>query len=519
MLRCPRCQTAYPPGTQRCVRDGVRLEEVRGEHDPLVGKTVAGRYEIVERLGVGGMGTVYRARQKGLVRDVALKILKREVSTNPDAVARFQREAKAMSLLAHPNTVRVFDFGQTPDGLLYLAMELLEGETLGERFQREPRLPPEEAIEIARQILSSLHEAHSKGLVHRDMKPDNIFLAELEGHEELVVKVLDFGIAKAWSGDVQLDQHETQAGTVFGTPRYMSPEQAQGHPLDPRSDLYSVGILLYQMLTGTPPFVDDDAVVVMAKHIREKPVPVRRRAPDVPIPASLERIVTKALQKDPDLRFQDAPAFDAALQASLPDVARERQRMGKLPGALLAHLRSAPAPAKALAAGLLVGAVGLATALLLRSEPASSGDGPLPPDVGTTVLAGSTEPPRPASDPPARPTRPAGVLRTDPSGAEVWSDGRLLGRTPFSFSLAPEQRMKVQLRLDGYEPRETELVGGESERTVVLAPRATRAAARDRNRSATRRDKGRSRRRGGGRTTARRTEPRRTGTDLYERFE
>ncbi len=220
----------------------------------MVGRTVAGRYVIQSRIGSGGMGTVYRAVQTGLGRPVALKLLKDEVSWDPDTITRFHREAKAMSLLVHANTVRVFDFGQTPEGTLYLAMEFLEGDLLTRRIEQEGGLTPPEAIGIAIQILSSLHEAHSKGIIHRDLKPDNILLASVEGHDVPVVKVLDFGIAKVFEGDNQFDQLETQAGTVFGTPRYMSPEQAQGKPLDARSDIFSAGLILYELLCNVRPF-------------------------------------------------------------------------------------------------------------------------------------------------------------------------------------------------------------------------------------------------------------------------
>ncbi|MCC7539136.1 MAG: serine/threonine protein kinase, partial [Deltaproteobacteria bacterium] len=234
--------------------------------DPLLGSVVARRYEVVSRIGVGGMGTVYRALQRPLAREVALKILKRELTGDPETVQRFHREARASSVLVHGNTVRVYDFGETSDGLLYLAMELLTGESLSGRLARPGSTSVVQAIDIASEILGSLAEAHSKGIVHRDLKPDNIFLARVDGHAEPVVKVLDFGVAKIITGDGSIDVLETQAGTVFGTPRYMSPEQAQGKKLDARSDLYSVGVLLFQMLTGRAPFTDDDAVIVMAKH-------------------------------------------------------------------------------------------------------------------------------------------------------------------------------------------------------------------------------------------------------------
>jgi serine/threonine-protein kinase len=245
MRICPKCRKSYAKkGQSTCPEDGTKLVEPReleeADKDPLLGRTIGGRFKIVERVGTGGMGTVYRAEQTGLDRSVALKILRKELSWEQDTVTRFHREARAMSLLTHPNTVRVFDFGETEDGLLYFAMELLEGELLTAKVERDGALDVEEAIRVAHQILRSLAEAHSKGIIHRDLKPDNIYLAHVEGHPDSVVKVLDFGIAKVVEPERRIDQLETQAGTVFGTPRYMSPEQAQGKTLDPRSDLYSV---------------------------------------------------------------------------------------------------------------------------------------------------------------------------------------------------------------------------------------------------------------------------------------
>ncbi|MEM9191051.1 MAG: serine/threonine-protein kinase, partial [Myxococcota bacterium] len=290
------------------------------QNDPLIGTTVAHRYHILERVGTGGMGTVYRAKQEGLARHVALKVLKKDLTWESDTVTRFQREAKAMSLLSHPNTVRVYDFGQLGEDQLFFAMELVEGEVLTAKIERDGPMEVRTAVRIARQILGSLGEAHSKGIVHRDLKPDNIILAQVEGDDHEVVKVLDFGIAKVIQGDREIDQLETQAGTVFGTPRYMSPEQAQGKKLDPRSDLYSVGILLYHMLSGRAPFLDDDAVVVMAKHIREKAPALRQLVPERPIPRSLNRAVAKAMEKDREKRYAEAESFSTALKETLRDV-------------------------------------------------------------------------------------------------------------------------------------------------------------------------------------------------------
>ena len=344
MRICPTCRTAYPArGRATCANDGTRLvgaeEFAASKNDPLLGRLVAGRFQVIERIGTGGMGTVYRAEQSGLDRPVALKVLKSELVSDRETVARFHREAKAMSMLMHPNTVRVFDFGEDEEGHLFLAMELLEGELLTAWIEREGTPPIEQAMRTIQEILRSLAEAHSKGIIHRDLKPDNIFLARVEGHSRPVVKVLDFGIAKVFREDHQIDQLETQAGTVFGTPRYMSPEQAQGKTLDHRSDLYTVGTLLYQLLTGQPPFVDDDAVVVMAKHIRETPPSPRMAVPERPIPRSLDKLAMRALGKEPDDRFENAEQMEARLMACLPDVEREAAGRG---GGLLGGLPKLP---------------------------------------------------------------------------------------------------------------------------------------------------------------------------------
>jgi eukaryotic-like serine/threonine-protein kinase len=297
------------------------------EHDPMVGRTLEGRYTILTRLGSGSMGTVYRAKQHAMGREVAIKILRSDRAADETAKARFLREARANSLLASPNTVTVFDFGESESGEFYLAMELLEGESLGQRLTRVGRLPIPVAVDAARQALRSLSEAHAKGIIHRDLKPDNLFFARVltstaastpgDAHEE-IVKVLDFGIAKMVRDDDQpMGVVETQAGTVFGTPRYMSPEQAQGKPLDARTDLYSLGVIVYQMLTGRPPFTDNDAVVVMARHIKSAPKRPNEVAPDANVPKELEDVVMRALSKDPAERQASADVFAGELLAAL----------------------------------------------------------------------------------------------------------------------------------------------------------------------------------------------------------
>ena len=309
---CPRCRTPAAAGAgwdARCPEHGLAFVDARvlaeSGHDPLLGTTLAGRFTILSRIGSGSMGSVYRARQAAVGRDVALKIVRRDRAYDPETKARFEREARAVSLLKSPHTVTAFDFGEAEDGSWFLALEMLEGETLGERLRRERRLHWVDALKLASDALRSLAEAHSQGIIHRDLKPDNLFLARVHdpsGDRE-ICKILDFGIAK-WvrEEEAPVDQLETLAGTVFGTPRYMSPEQAQGAPLDARSDLYSLGVLLFQMLAGRAPFVDDDAVVVMAKHIKNAPPELEEAAPGIEIPLAVEAVVRRALEKLPENR-------------------------------------------------------------------------------------------------------------------------------------------------------------------------------------------------------------------------
>ena len=326
-LVCPRCDARFDRkgGPSHCPTDGSLLlrstDMAASKFDPMLGRTFGDRFTVVAKLGAGSMGAVYRARQANINRDVALKILRSDKAMDEASKARFLREARAKSVLVSPHTVTVFDFGQSESGELYLVMELLDGESLGQRLTRIRRLGPGEAVDLACQALRSLAEAHAKGIVHRDLKPDNLFFAKVvnaSGIAEEIVKVLDFGIAKMFGENAgPMNAIETQAGTVFGTPRYMSPEQAQAKPLDARSDLYSLGVILYHVLAGRPPFTDDDAIIVMARHIQSQPKALADACPEARVPAELERVVMRAMSKKPDDRPTNADAMAAELVKAL----------------------------------------------------------------------------------------------------------------------------------------------------------------------------------------------------------
>jgi len=287
--------------------------------DPLVGRIIAGRYEVLEQVGVGGMGAVYRAYQAAMDREVALKVLSASLAADEHSVKRFHQEAKAASKLRHPNTITLHDFGQSEDGILFIAMEFLEGSPLDGVIRRDHHVTPERAIKIMAQVCRSLHEAHHVGIVHRDLKPDNVYLTEVGGEHDFV-KVLDFGVAKLREANKDAGTL-TQAGMIFGTPRYMSPEQSQSLPLDGRSDLYAMGVILYELLTGHPPFDADSPLSILIQHVHEAP-PRMDSWQDAPkVNASLEKVVFRLLEKDPARR----PASALDLLAELAEVLREIQ--------------------------------------------------------------------------------------------------------------------------------------------------------------------------------------------------
>lgn len=309
---CPRCGTRYDAAAAFCQRDGVSLRLLEEEVDARIGQVLLEQFRIEERIGQGGMGAVYRARQTTLDRDVAIKILHPDLAQNADAVRRFHREARISTALDHPNVVRVFLFGQLPDGSLYLVMELLRGRTLAELLRTEA-LPVHRALHIATQVADGVGEAHGQGIVHRDVKPENVFLVT-KGRDPDFVKVLDFGIARVFRGADQTSA--TQAGLVFGTARYISPEGAAGERTDARSDVYSLGVLAYQLLTGETPFDGASPVTMLMAHIHDSPPHVHTRRGGRHVPDAVADVVMRALSKNPEARYEDASEFGETLRGA-----------------------------------------------------------------------------------------------------------------------------------------------------------------------------------------------------------
>jgi serine/threonine protein kinase len=301
---CPTCEKSFVSMT-RCPDDGTQLVVLAAD-DRLIGLNLDGRYTVVERIGQGGMGAVYRATQHSVGRDVALKVVRPDLFADPTVIKRFLREAKLASRLTHPNAVAVVDFGQTTDGLFYLVMELLDGDTLDKVLKQDGRLSPERAINIASQICDALDGAHELEIVHRDLKPGNVMLLPGAAGRDLV-KVMDFGLAKSLSGDAG-SQSVTRSGAMLGTPAFMPPELAVGREADARTDLYSLGCILYVMLSGRLPFVADTLHDLVNKHATETPPPLPATPP------ALAAVVMRLLAKDPDDRYATADQTHHALE-------------------------------------------------------------------------------------------------------------------------------------------------------------------------------------------------------------
>jgi tRNA A-37 threonylcarbamoyl transferase component Bud32 len=437
--------------------------------DPLIGRLIAGKMELLEVLGSGAMGKVYRARHRGLDKIVAIKVLHPEVSSSASIAARFKAEARAASKLDHPHSLSILDFGEDgSDRLLYLAMELLEGESLQSLLSRHRRLPAARAARIMAQVCSALGAAHERGVIHRDVKPANVMLTSRRGDEGPVedhVKVCDFGLAKVLDTGAENSSSGplTQQGAVLGTPAYMAPEQAKGETVDHRSDLYACGVILYRMLAGKKPFEGESAWAVSLKQIAESPQPIQELVPE--IPEALARVVHRALEKDPAQRFQSAREMRAELldavgialdsqdgSAEEVDPTFVREATLDLSQALGRRQKR-----RALwVAGGLAFAVAATTALFVDRPPPLEAT-PLPIE-------------KPIVEKPAEPQEVALSIAGAPEGTRVLVNGVLLGRLPADLTLAKGERsLTLRFEADGHEALErTVLPSRDIQLTIAL---------------------------------------------------
>jgi tRNA A-37 threonylcarbamoyl transferase component Bud32 len=497
---CPTCRVHLPDALDFCPQDGTNLTGQPGRtevlFDRFLGTVIDGRYKIESKLGEGGMGVVYAARHVIIDKRVAIKVLKKEAQTEETAGQRFIQEARAASRIGHANIVDITDFGTTADGSAYFVMEFLDGKTLGQLLASGP-LPARRALTVATQVARGLLAAHRSGIVHRDLKPDNIFLVERDGQPD-AVKVVDFGIAKVQSQGTA--ERLTQAGMVLGTPEYMAPEAATGKETDHRVDEYSLGCILYEMLTGEVPFKGTNSQATLTKHVFEAAVPPSKRRPDLDVPPTLEAVVLRAMAKKPDDRYPSmrelVEALDQAAERdglALPRRAREG-RSEQI--AAVAEPRSEagdgipteelPAPrrlGRALALGLAGGGalatVGMAAWMALR-PPASAP--PLRAAAATAAAAPAPAVAAPVS-PAVAPAAAAEVtltLRSSPPGAAVLEKGERLGLTPLSLRRPAQVRpVTLLFRLAGYKDVERVLVADANHDVeVVLAARPAHHVAR-----------------------------------------
>lgn len=507
---------AGPPITGEIISPNLSVPEA----DPMVGKVLNGRFTVLELIGSGGMGRVYKALQAPLERIVAIKILNPQYAggRDPGFQKRFFLEASLTSKLHHSNTITIIDYGRTNEGIFFIAMEYLHGATLAEMLASKGPLPWTRVLSITQQVCRSLREAHKQGIVHRDLKPANIMLLH-EDSEQDMVKVLDFGLVKSFAPDSRTAEERelTQAGVLLGSPMYMAPEQAKNQ-VDPRSDVYSLGLVVYQMLTGKPPFRSKEPIDLILKHVKEAPPPMRTVKQDLQVPRELEAVVMRCLEKDPAKRFQSMEEMLEGLRRagaaggltgtlSRPSVLSSGSRDAKTYRALATaegngeptlavHTRPAPrtAPAAPFKKAGRPFKISLVAALVLLPIVAATlwtvGETPVPEvgvarDIPTPTKA--IPPPLPveakttetvaAMTVPAAPVKVEGspkmvhfVVSSAPSGATVTIDGRNLGKTPLQFDLEPNPEgiatAQLVLSLDGFE-RTTVMASGSGPEVVL----------------------------------------------------
>lgn len=474
----------------------------RLRQDPYLGATIDGRYKVEALLGEGGMGVVYRCVHTIIGKKVAMKVLRSDLARDAEVTERFLNEAKAASSIGNAHIIDISDFGQFPDGAAYFVMEFLNGQPMSKLVEGAQPLAVQRILHLARQIAEGLSAAHAANIVHRDLKPDNIFLVDRGGQRDFV-KILDFGIAKVSSSAEGAKL--TRAGAVFGTPHYMSPEQAAGQPVDHRGDIYSFGVILYELASGRLPFDADNFMGILTQHMYKAPVPIRALVP-VPqdVPPGLEAIILKCLSKRPEHRYQSMQEliveFDKLSAGGVPDAVPEMMSRsggfnvpvdyfmkGQMPQPVPAMPSRSPGahrtsrwPLYAGVAGVLA-AIGIVVGIFAKSQSSAALQ-----TQGTLTADGAPSKPVhpnavviPAV---ARPTAPAVaskhvLLAAVPIDAHVFRNTEDLGQSPVMVTIEEGQSIELEIRRDGYKTDKVTLDGSKTREVVKLEKLARAGAA------------------------------------------
>ncbi len=469
--------------------------------DAYLGAVVDGRYSLDEMIGEGGMGVVYRGQHTLIGKKVALKILRGDMARDKEMVNRFVQEAKAASSIGNPHIVDISDFGVLPDGCAYFVMEYLKGASLSAVMSATRPVPVMRLVHIAKQIAQGLSAAHAAGIVHRDLKPDNVFIVE-RGTDKDFVKILDFGIAKVGSEAARI----TRTGSVFGTPHYMSPEQAAGADVDHRTDIYSLGVILYEMASGRVPFDADNFMGILTQHMYKAPVPIRAIVPPPgEVPPGLDAIILKCLSKKPESRYasMDELMEDLTLleTGGMPravgdmmarsggfnvpaDYFRNPAMQAAVPGRPNGFGKRSRAPlfaALGITGGLLVVVIVILVRLTTTEAHSRDANVPPPPSVATAPTASAlAAPPSASASSQAAPATKLVVLAVEPIDAHVTRDGKDLGTSPVTLTVHDGETVKLAVARAGYVAQTVKVDGSEARMavrlTAVTRPSTTKPA-------------------------------------------